>query len=366
MNYDARLKNHYSPKKGWMNDPNGLCEFDGYYHAFYQFTEDYEQPWYTPMTWGHARTKDFKNWEELPVALYADKEYDIDGCWSGTAIEYDGVLYLFYASVIKDGDKLKQSVSMAYSKDGINFVKYKNNPIIKASPKGCSVDFRDPAIMKYRDGFCLVVASGDEDNKEGRLLLYKSKNLIDWEYSGIISRWDSSKYCECPSFMPYNDKFMLATSVVAIDNSKRFCIMYGDFDGEKFVPEIIAEPFKGPDQYAGQAFLDNSGRHIFITWLPGWEYAEFYKKSIGCLSLPLELVVKDGKIIAIPIKETENIGTTDDEYVKLTNEGFVIYRTAKPDVVCKTSVKDMKIIRDEYIIEIYVNGGEEVYSVVLC
>ena len=107
MAYNTNLKYHYRPKKGWMNDPNGLIYFKGYYHAFYQHVPDLENPIdsdnvYQSMSWGHAITKDFLSWQELPVAISGDKPYDIDGCWSGTAIEKDGVLYLFYASVLYD------------------------------------------------------------------------------------------------------------------------------------------------------------------------------------------------------------------------------------------------------------------------
>ena len=96
------------------------------------------------MHWGHARTKDFLNWEELPVALYPDKDYDSNGCWSGTAIVKNDTLYLFYASV--QGKEKEQTVSVAYSTDGINFEKYSQNPVISHYPADGGPDFRDPAV----------------------------------------------------------------------------------------------------------------------------------------------------------------------------------------------------------------------------
>ena len=82
MDYLQKLKYHYRPAKGWINDPNGLVYFQGYYHVFYQHAPDHEVPWKQPMHWGHARTKDFLHWEELPVALYPDKDYDNNGCYT--------------------------------------------------------------------------------------------------------------------------------------------------------------------------------------------------------------------------------------------------------------------------------------------
>ena len=54
MNYNAKLKYHYATAKGWVNDPNGLVYYKGYYHVFYQHAPDYEVPWKQPM---HLTTK---------------------------------------------------------------------------------------------------------------------------------------------------------------------------------------------------------------------------------------------------------------------------------------------------------------------
>ena len=73
MDYLSKLGYHLKPEKGWVNDPNGLVFFKGYYHIFYQHCPNYEIPWQEPMHWGHARTKDFLTYEYLPVALFPDR-----------------------------------------------------------------------------------------------------------------------------------------------------------------------------------------------------------------------------------------------------------------------------------------------------
>lgn len=83
-----RLHYHFMAKAQWMNDPSGLVSYGGYYHVFYQHNP-YAPRWGS-MHWGHARTKDFLSWEHLPVALAPSEEYDLDGCFSGSAVVADG------------------------------------------------------------------------------------------------------------------------------------------------------------------------------------------------------------------------------------------------------------------------------------
>lgn len=367
MDYLQKLKYHYKPQKGWINDPNGLVYFDGYYHVFYQHAPDYEVPGKQPICWGHARTKDFLNWEELPVALYPDCDYDNGGCWSGTAIVKENVLYLFYASVHTPiGTKEKiQTVSVAYSTDGINFEKYGDNPVIKNYPKDGGPDFRDPAVC-YIDGtYYCVMATGNPKDKAGRLLLYKSEDLYKWDYIGIMSEWGECRFAECPSFMRAKDKYLLTASVCPLEQKHYFTVMYGGFDNGKFTLEYSAEVDKGPDQYAGQVLKDHLGRNILISWIPGWDYIGYAPKDVGCMSVPRELKLRDGKITAYPIEEVRHLLKDEDSAVQLTEDGFIIEREGREPVIYKGEVSDLKILRDGYIVEVFVNGGTEVYTALL-
>ncbi len=363
MDYLQKLNYHYKPQKGWINDPNGLVYFKGYYHVFYQHAPDFEVPWKQPMHWGHARTKNFLEWEELPVALYPDKEYDNNGCWSGTAIVKEDILYLVYASI--HGEEKIQTVSVAYSTDGVNFEKFSGNPVIKQYPADGCPDFRDPALCFIDGQYCCVMATGNLETKTARLLLYKSENLFDWKYAGIMSQWENSKYTECPSLVPAGDKYLLTASVLRLDLSHYFSVMYGDFNNDKFNVQYIGEIDKGPDQYAGQVFHDHKGRNILISWIPGWGYRGYAEKDVGCMSVPRELKLIDGKIYGYPIEELQHLLKDSDPAVKRTENGFIIERSGRAPVIYEGEITDLKILRDGYIIEVFVNGGEEIYSALL-
>ena len=133
-----------SPEGNWMNDPNGLIFFRGQYHAFWQ-SYPFSPQWHH-MHWGHAVSDDLIHWSYLPVALAPDQPYEDDfdgGCFSGSAIEKDGKLWLMYTAM-KNGHG---SQCMAFSQDGVHFEKYAGNPVIPAAPEGHAASFRDPKVI---------------------------------------------------------------------------------------------------------------------------------------------------------------------------------------------------------------------------
>mgnify|MGYP001196463074 CR=1 FL=1 len=61
---------HYSTPENLMNDPNGLCEWNGQYHLFYQLKPTNEDRWH----WGHTVSNDLIHWKDLPPAIYPNIE----------------------------------------------------------------------------------------------------------------------------------------------------------------------------------------------------------------------------------------------------------------------------------------------------
>ncbi|MCI2769953.1 glycoside hydrolase family 32 protein, partial [Staphylococcus warneri] len=184
-NLRYRLGYHVMPKYGWINDPNGFSYFNGYYHIFYQYYP-YAPEW-GPMHWGHARSKDLVHWETLPIALEPGDEEDKNGCFSGTGIVKDDKLYLFYTGHHyyndDDPDHFWQNQNMAYSEDGIHFQKYKQNAIIPTPPEDNTHHFRDPKVWEHHGYYYMIVGS-QNDRELGRIILYRSEDLYEWEYLG--------------------------------------------------------------------------------------------------------------------------------------------------------------------------------------
>ena len=81
---------HFAPLANWMNDPNGLIQWQGKYHLFYQHNPN--GAYWDQMHWGHASSPDLVHWTHLPIALAPTQGGpDKDGCFSGCAINHNEI-----------------------------------------------------------------------------------------------------------------------------------------------------------------------------------------------------------------------------------------------------------------------------------
>ena len=130
---------HFTTRRGWINDPNGMIFYEGEYHLFYQHNP-YEREWEN-MSWGHAVSKDMIHWQELPTALLPDA---LGTMFSGsTVIDYQNTagfnkgktpaMVAAYTANTAD----KQTQCIAYSLDkGRTWTKYGKNPVIDSKQNG--------------------------------------------------------------------------------------------------------------------------------------------------------------------------------------------------------------------------------------
>ncbi|MCX7824558.1 MAG: GH32 C-terminal domain-containing protein [Verrucomicrobiae bacterium] len=293
---------HFSSKRGWNNDPNGLVFYRGEYHLFYQHNP-YGTKWGN-MHWGHAVSRELVHWQELGDALAPDA---MGPMFSGSAV----VDWRNTSGLGKNGQPPqiliytaagKPTVQcLASSTDGRNFTKFSGNPVVKEITPGN----RDPKVFWHEPAQKWVMALyvGLPEKKHAIHFL-GSPNLKDW---AVLSQ--TGGFYECPDF------FELAVDGDA--GKKKWVLtaassdyMVGSFDGAKFTPETEKlKGHRGRGFYAAQTFSDEpKHRRIQIGWLqapsPGMPFNQ-------CMSLPLELklisATEGPRLTWTPVKELEKL-----------------------------------------------------------
>ncbi len=313
-----RGKYHLTPPVGWMNDPNGFVYYKGKYHCFYQF-----HPFAATngvMYWGHAVSEDLVKWEQLGVAIAPDMNYDRDGCWSGTAVEKDGRLYLIYTGHTEKNGKRVQTQNIAYSDDGVVFQKYTGNPVVGESllPAGTSVaDFRDPYVWEKDGTYYMLV--GTMEQGAAKVLLYHSENLFDWEYVNVFLRRINSGFCwECPNLVPTGEGDLFVVSPVDYPhaehefwnyNSSVYAVGQVNYGSGTMTASAFREVDMGLDFYAPQITASGGGA-VMIAWMNMWARsyptAEMRHGWTGSMTLPRTVTVQGGKLYQRPVAAVRN------------------------------------------------------------
>jgi len=309
---------HITGERGWINDPNGLIYYNRQYHAFFQHYPD-DTKW-GPMHWGHVVSDDLINWKYLPIALKPGDDCDKNGCFSGTAIVHDDKLWLMYTGFIENqgGESIRQVQCLAESDDGITFKKH--GVIIGEDllPEGYApCDFRDPKIWLHNDCFWCIVAARKIEGR-GRILLYKSKDLFNWEFVGDLFGKDSAgTMIECPDYneelgyLLFCEQFQPSENGTHLNiHTCRWCTGKIDYSTGLFVEDARGIVDYGFDMYAPQTF---AGKSVVMGWLNMWDRnvpSEKYGFA-GMLTLPRRVSVKDGRLYQEPVLNCTTKVNTD-------------------------------------------------------
>ena len=306
---------HFTTRRGWINDPNGLIYHEGEYHLFYQYNP-YERDWEN-MHWGHAVSKDLIHWKELPCALFPDH---LGTMYSGSAvIDYDntagynkGKTPAMVVAYTAAGPE-KQVQCIAYSLDnGRTFTKYAGNPVIDSKEIWNSIDTRDPKLLWYEPGNHWVMVLNERDGHS----IYTSGNLKDWKYeSHVTGFWECPELFELPIDGDLNN-----TKWVMYGASGTY--MIGSFNGKVFTPEKGKYMYTTGSIYAAQTFSNMpDGRRVQI----GWGRVSHPEMPFnGMMLLPTELTLrttKDGpRLFNVPVKESEQLFTKIRNWNNLTSD----------------------------------------------
>jgi len=307
-----RPQYHFLPPANWMNDPNGLIQWRDRYHMFYQYNPN--GAFHGTIHWGHAVSDDLVHWEDLPIALAPTPGGpDTDGCWSGCAVDDDGVPTLVYSGVFP------QTVCIATgSEDMMAWEKDEHNPVIEGPPHDVRHDtgghFRDPYVWQEDGRWYLMIGSKIRD-VGGMILLYRSDDLVHWEFLhpllvGDVSQrepfWTGTMW-ECPNLLDLGDKRALLISIQATPVDPLYAVYHtGMYQEERFESETQAILTHGGAFYAPQAMRLDDGRCVLWGWLREACAQRISERRgwAGVMSLPLTVsLLPDGRLGLQPVEE---------------------------------------------------------------
>ena len=411
---------HPAPVTGLMNDPNGFIWFAGRYHLFYQWNPlDCDHRY---KCWGHWSSADLVHWQHEPMALMPDEEYDRNGCYSGSAVDNNGVLTLCYTGNVKfdDGSRTAWQCLATQQPDGT----FKKLGPVLALPEGYTGHVRDPKVWQH-DGVWYMVLGAQDLQKRGKVLLFTSADLHHWASCGEIAGHgvngltEAGYMWECPDLFDLDGTHVLICCPQGLAREPhRYLNTYpatwtsGAFDHTRatFEHGELHELDAGFEFYAPQTTVAEDGRRILIGWmgLPDVEeeYTNPTAKDEGwqhCLTIPREITLHDGRLYQYPVEEMEalrgrcceidetqknievwkpfeldlkldsrkcRISVGDDlmfeadgrEACLRLSEKAGAGRKQRKAVIPSGRLKEIRMLVDTTAVEIYLNHGEVVFS----
>jgi beta-fructofuranosidase len=344
-----RPRYHFLPPHNWINDPNGVIQWHGQYHLFYQHNPG--APIWGNMHWGHAVSNDLIHWQDLPIAIAPTPDtYDQDGIYSGCAVDHDGVPTIFYTGTRGPRNDIQVQCVATSNDNLLTWRKHPQNPVIAQIPEisGQTRDFRDPFVWKEGDDWYMLVASRIKD-VGGTVFLYQSQNLVDWDYRGPLLTGEPRHgvIWECPNFFQIGDQWVLIISSHLGSHTDKVIYFVGSFANDRFTP--THEGVLDHDRlYAPLSLLDDQGRRLLFGWLREARDNDALTKAgwAGAISIPRILGLDaHSRLTMTPVPELKtirgkqhSIGTGETATVAAPALDIEAEFTPQSDSLCGVSI----------------------------
>ena len=262
--------------------------------------------------WGHAVSTDLLHWQHLPPALTPGTTGpDRNGCWSGCTVIADGVPTILYSGLVRKSLALEDRVwclsqcLATGSDDLVHWRKHPGNPILTDPPeeyRGRLNAWHDPHVWRERsephsksegDTWYLLLGGAYKDGSAGLTFLYRSDDLISWEYlhpfcEGTVpgERW------LVPDFFPSGDRHVMLFSdgcTVAL---------IGDYRDHRFLARRRQRVDHGPHFDSARTLHDAAGRRLLFGWIREDRPTDASLQAgwAGMMSLPRALSVEDDEL----------------------------------------------------------------------
>jgi len=332
MDYDQvhRPLLHFTSKKHWINDPNGMMYYNGEYHMFFQHNP--KGNGWGNMTWGHAVSTDMMRWKQINHAILP---YGGGTIFSGTGfVDHNNTLK-------KQAGDTKTLVAcftlarkpfyqaMAYSTDKGRTFELLNEGSAVVPNQGFDPGERDPKVFWHEASKKWVMILWIKRGNPGIVRFFNSDDLVNWKkVSDFERRW----VYECMDLVPLPVRDASGKKLGGTENDKwliydaSFDYEVGTFDGKEFKTEGATRLGDlGRNYYAAQTFNNSpDGRIVIIGWMRGSDFNRAGMPFNQQMSVPAEMTLRkigeETKLFRWPVKEIANLYTKTHEITAQTLE----------------------------------------------
>lgn len=317
MRKTLRQRFHLEPPAGLLNDPNGLAWYRGVYHVYFQWNKFEKNHSY--KEWGSFASDDLVHWQFQGSALVPDQPYDQNGVYSGSALEIDGKLCLYYTGNVKHQGLRNSRQCLAVTEDGRRYLKL--GPVLE-KPDGYTPHFRDPKVFRGESGWYYMLIGAQQASGRGALALARSRDGLVWDQPHPLAFSQNYEMIECPDLFSLDGQAVLLYCPQARNNDTDTCLSsYSAYKPVTFDEEtgtlspadadldqglILTDG--GFDFYSPQTFVDGKGRRLLFAWMSRMEEAEEQafaagNPSVHCLTMPRVLHWREGRLWQTPPEE---------------------------------------------------------------
>ena len=339
---------HFTPTKGWINDPYGLVYRGGMYHLFFQYVPD-SLTWASNCHWGHAISSDLMSWVEQAPAITPGE--DDDGIWSGSiAVDDNGDASLFYTS-IKQPNSSRGRVRRATPLDE-DWGRWQKDDIVVQVPEQLDVvAFRDPFVFRDANQWRMLVGTGLTGGVAAASS-FSSNDLRTWKFDGLAAQrsgterqpvWTGTLW-ECPQIFTIDGRHVLVTSVWEDDVLHYVAYGVGSYEDGIFKADTWGQLTYGTSYYAPSFYRDRDGRPGLIYWMRG--VLDTTAGRAGALSVPHLLSLNGDQLSSTPHPDLRSYATPVDVAGPLSStSAYLISWAASNDDELTLSKDQQTVVR---------------------
>ncbi|WP_386694049.1 sucrose-6-phosphate hydrolase [Lonepinella sp. MS14435] len=415
---------HIETPHGLLNDPNGFSYFNGKFTLFYQYFPFGAA--HGLKSWVHTESTDLVHFKQTGTVMYPDTPLDSHGAYSGSAMQFGDKLFLFYTGNVRDENWVRHPYQIGALMDQNGNIEKLNKILIEQPDDVTDHFRDPQIFDYHGQYYAIVGGQNLAKKGIIKLYKARNNDYQQWDYVNDLDfANDNTAYMmECPNIVFVADKPVLIycpqgldKSVLDYQNIYPNMFKIGDnldVEQAKLInPTPLQQLDYGFEFYATQAFNAPDGRALCISWLalPDMEYPTDKYDYQGCLSLVKQLSIKNGKLCQNPVAGMVNLRTTQATFAERqhTNNIYelelnfapnirheiilmadkngngltIIVDTTKGEVIVDRSncgekfaekfgtvrscqiekqATTARIFIDRSVFEIFINGGEKVFS----